>query len=144
MLELSSTFLGGEGGGGAGEEGGKVRVSSAYPAWRRAARLSYALSDVLAQVAGGEGDARVGDGVGGAPSPIAELLHRELSEWRERYLAPERLREEGHFVPEGVARLLREARQRGGPKEETSVLWRLICFQRWFARHHGGEGVAVR
>lgn len=78
MLELSSTFLGGEGGGGAGEEGGKARVSSAYPAWRRAARLSYALSDVLAQVAGGEGDARVGDGVGGAPSPIAELLQEML------------------------------------------------------------------
>jgi hypothetical protein len=23
--------------------------------------------------------------------------------------------------------------------EQTAMLWRLVCFQRWFARRHGGE-----
>jgi asparagine synthase (glutamine-hydrolysing) len=71
--------------------------------------------------------------------PIHALLARELRDWRARYLAPERLRAEGHLAPEGVARLLAEARRRGGAVEETSMLWRLVCFQRWFARRHGGE-----
>ena len=56
-----------------------------------------------------------------------------------RYLAPERLRAEGNLAPEGVARVLAEARRRGGPVEETAMLWRLVCFQRWFARRHGGD-----
>jgi asparagine synthase (glutamine-hydrolysing) len=71
--------------------------------------------------------------------PIANLLARELEEWRERYLAPARLREEGHLAPEGVARALAEARRRGGATEETALLWRLICFQRWLERQHGAE-----
>jgi asparagine synthase (glutamine-hydrolysing) len=71
--------------------------------------------------------------------PIHALLGRELAEWRARYLAPERLREEGNLAPEGVARLLAEAHERGGPGEETAMLWRLLCFQRWLARHHGDE-----
>jgi len=71
--------------------------------------------------------------------PIAKLLARELGEWRERYLAPARLRQEGHLAPEGVARSLTEARWRGGATEETELLWRLICFQRWLARHHGSD-----
>jgi asparagine synthase (glutamine-hydrolysing) len=71
--------------------------------------------------------------------PIHALLAQELREWRARYLAPERLRAEGQLAPEGVARVLAEARQRGGPTEETAMLWRLLCFQRWFARRHGSE-----
>jgi asparagine synthase (glutamine-hydrolysing) len=71
--------------------------------------------------------------------PIHRLLARELAEWRARYLAPDRLREEGNFAPDGIARVLADARERGGAREEATMLWRLLCFQRWFARHHGAE-----
>jgi asparagine synthase (glutamine-hydrolysing) len=71
--------------------------------------------------------------------PIAKLLARELGEWRRSYLAPARLRDEGHLAPEGVVRGLADARRRGGAAEETSLLWRLICFQRWLARQHGAD-----
>jgi asparagine synthase (glutamine-hydrolysing) len=69
--------------------------------------------------------------------PIGTLLERELAEWRGRYLAADRLREEGHLRPEGIDPMLAAARQRGGPEGEVTQLWRLLCFQRWFARHHG-------
>jgi len=71
--------------------------------------------------------------------PLGDLLAEDLPDWRARYLAPERLRAEGHLRPEGVPALLEDARRRGGAFEETNVLWRLLSFQRWFARRHGDE-----
>ena len=74
--------------------------------------------------------------------PLGRLLAQQLPAWRERYLAPERLREEGNLAPEGVEQLLREAWRRGDEQSGTALLWRLLCFQRWFARHHRGERAA--
>jgi len=74
--------------------------------------------------------------------PLGRLLAPQLGAWRARYLAPERLREEGHLAPDGVGRVLAEARRRGGERNETALLWRLLCFQRWFALHHRGEPLA--
>jgi asparagine synthase (glutamine-hydrolysing) len=71
--------------------------------------------------------------------PIETLLADELGRWTERYLAPARLAEDGVFDPEGGRRLL-EATRRAGPPGITP-LWFLLCFQRWFARVHRGEGV---
>jgi asparagine synthase (glutamine-hydrolysing) len=71
--------------------------------------------------------------------PIAGLLGPRLAEWRDRYLDPRRLREEGLLVPEGVTSLLADARRRDRAQGETLLLWRLLCFERWFARHHRGE-----
>jgi asparagine synthase (glutamine-hydrolysing) len=71
--------------------------------------------------------------------PVAALLGPRLSEWRARYLAPERLREEGLFAPEAVPGLLADARGRAGEEGETALVWRLLGFQRWFGRHHRGE-----
>ena len=69
--------------------------------------------------------------------PIHVLLERELREWSARYLAPDRLREEGFFDPVGVERLLAAARR---PEPvATTRLWFLLCFERWFARTHRGE-----
>ena len=65
----------------------------------------------------------------------------DLEEWKARYLAPERLREEGHLDPAGVEGLLAAGRLRGGADGETSRLWALLCFQRWFAHHHRGESL---
>ncbi|MEN8182352.1 MAG: asparagine synthase (glutamine-hydrolyzing) [Myxococcota bacterium] len=75
--------------------------------------------------------------------PITALLGDELRSWAKDYLEPGRLREEGHFAPEGVSRLLEEARRRGGEEQESEQLWRLLTFQRWFARHHGAERPAA-
>jgi asparagine synthase (glutamine-hydrolysing) len=71
--------------------------------------------------------------------PIEMLLAQELAEWPKRFLEPARLAEEGIFRPDGVALLLARARSR----EPIAVrrLWFLLCFQRWFARVHRGEGV---
>jgi asparagine synthase (glutamine-hydrolysing) len=70
--------------------------------------------------------------------PLHVLLERELRAWSERHLAPERLREDGFFDPSGAARLLAAAR-RSEPIAVTR-LWFLLCFQRWYARVHRGEG----
>jgi asparagine synthase (glutamine-hydrolysing) len=69
--------------------------------------------------------------------PLETLLAGELRRWTERYLAPERIAEEGVLDPEGVRRLVEAARpiDAVGP----APLWFLICFQRWFARQHRGE-----
>jgi asparagine synthase (glutamine-hydrolysing) len=72
--------------------------------------------------------------------PIRELLSQTLEKWRADYLAPTRLREEGHFSPDAVPRVLAEARERGGIDEEVNLLWRLICFQRWYERQHESAG----
>jgi asparagine synthase (glutamine-hydrolysing) len=68
--------------------------------------------------------------------PIETLLARELREWPKRYLAPERLAEEGHFDPRGAQALAASVLRPGAPKEP---LWFLLCFERWFARTHRGE-----
>lgn len=70
--------------------------------------------------------------------PIGELLQNELHQWKSEYLAPARLREEGLLDPARVPDLLREARVRGGASQETALLWRLLCFQRWFERQRRG------
>jgi asparagine synthase (glutamine-hydrolysing) len=69
--------------------------------------------------------------------PIQVLLERELSAWRARHLAPERVREDGLFDPAGVARLVAHATTR--EPVATTRLWFLLCFQRWYARVHRGE-----
>jgi asparagine synthase (glutamine-hydrolysing) len=71
--------------------------------------------------------------------PIATLLAQELTEWRRFYLEPRRLSEVGLLDPLGVKRVLDEARHRSGRHGEVAMLWRLICFERWFALHHRGE-----
>jgi asparagine synthase (glutamine-hydrolysing) len=73
--------------------------------------------------------------------PIHTLLAHEIRAWTDRYLDPARLREEGNFDPQGVERLVAAARRerRGVPYP----LWVLLCFQRWFARVHGGEGAGA-
>jgi len=69
--------------------------------------------------------------------PIATLLADELRRWPKKYLAPERLAEEGNLDPNGVQRLLVRIRARGSG--DVTPLWNLLCFQRWFARNHRGE-----
>jgi asparagine synthase (glutamine-hydrolysing) len=70
--------------------------------------------------------------------PIESLLTRELEAWSRRYLAPERLREEGLLDPDGVRHLVAAAQRH---PVGVSQLWSLLCFERWFARHHRGEGL---
>jgi len=74
--------------------------------------------------------------------PIHQLLARELVEWQRLYLAPSRLAEEGNLSPDGVAGLLGLARGRFDHALRAAVLWRLVSFQRWFARRHRGEAAA--
>ncbi|MFQ5515274.1 MAG: asparagine synthase (glutamine-hydrolyzing) [Myxococcota bacterium] len=69
--------------------------------------------------------------------PIRTVLDRDLDEWIRTYLAPARLAEEGNLDPAAVVSMLSVAR-RGGPQAESEV-WRLVCFQRWFAWTHRGE-----
>ena len=71
--------------------------------------------------------------------PLELLLRDEIALWKARHLAPARLAEDGLLEPHGVERLVRDSRPfaAGG----TSPLWYLLCFQRWFARHHRGEAL---
>jgi len=69
--------------------------------------------------------------------PIHILLREELRSWRDHYLAPERLAEEGLFDPDGVHQLLEAAR--GSDRIAATRLWCLLCFERWLARTHRGE-----
>ena len=71
--------------------------------------------------------------------PIDTLLARELGEWQERYLAPARLADEGNLDPAGVARFLADLQRRPTGRTRAEGLWRLLCFQRWYARNHCGE-----
>ncbi|HVH04961.1 MAG TPA: asparagine synthase (glutamine-hydrolyzing) [Myxococcota bacterium] len=68
--------------------------------------------------------------------PIESLLATELRDWPKRYLSAERLAEAGHFDPAGAELLTHAALAPDAPKEQV---WYLLCFQRWFARVHGGE-----
>jgi asparagine synthase (glutamine-hydrolysing) len=69
--------------------------------------------------------------------PIHELLARELGEWTQRYLCPERISEEGIFDAASFPRLLGTSARSDALAAER--LWILLCFARWFARHHRGE-----
>jgi asparagine synthase (glutamine-hydrolysing) len=71
--------------------------------------------------------------------PVARLLGPRLAQWRALYLDPRRLHEEGLLAPEGVQRLLAQARRRDPAEGETHLLWKLLCFERWFSRHLRGE-----
>ncbi len=69
--------------------------------------------------------------------PLRSLLGPELDAWKKKYLSRERLEEEGIFDPIGIARVLRaEGKSQGQADDE---LWRLLCFQRWYAANHRGE-----
>ena len=71
--------------------------------------------------------------------PIHQLLARELRAWRDHYLAPDRLAEEGHFDPAAVGTAV------AGLALDEPVgaerLWLRLCFQRWFAHTHRGEAL---
>ncbi len=71
--------------------------------------------------------------------PLHVLLEAELRAWRERYLAPERLAEEGLLDPSGVRRLLDAARRRRDAAFEATLRWRVLCFERWLAHTQRGE-----
>lgn len=71
--------------------------------------------------------------------PIESLLREQFPSWRKRFLDPARLAEEGLIDPAAAARLV----PAGAPRDagEAERLWFLLCFERWFARHHRGEGL---
>jgi asparagine synthase (glutamine-hydrolysing) len=69
--------------------------------------------------------------------PIRSLLGAELDEWISRYLAPDRLAQEGILDPDAVTQMVSSTRRAG--KQAESEIWRLLCFQRWLARNHLGE-----
>ena len=69
--------------------------------------------------------------------PVHELLAAEFRSWTERYLAPDRLREEGHLDADATGRLV--AGLDPSDPQGAERLWFLVCFERWFARNHRGE-----
>jgi len=69
--------------------------------------------------------------------PIQALMPDELRRWREHYLSPSRIAEEGLIDPAGATALLKEA-QRDEPVA-TKRLWHLLSFERWYAFAHWGE-----
>ena len=73
--------------------------------------------------------------------PVHMLLQLELREWAERHLTPARLAEDGILDPAGVAGLRASIERHPDARTRTEVVWRLVCFQRWFARTHRGEAL---
>lgn len=71
--------------------------------------------------------------------PIHSLLSDTLTRWKGTYLAPDRIRSEGHLTVEGVEALLAAGGRRPTGRSRAEALWRLLCFQRWFAKTHLGE-----
>jgi len=71
--------------------------------------------------------------------PVQELLAEELRRWTERYLACDRLREEGLLDADATGRLAAQL-DRGDP-QGAERLWFLLCFERWYARTHRGESL---
>jgi asparagine synthase (glutamine-hydrolysing) len=68
--------------------------------------------------------------------PLASWLRGELAPLIHEYLAPARVREQGIFDPELVARAVRNFRE-GGPgndRLDMQKLWYLISFQLWHQR----------
>lgn len=69
--------------------------------------------------------------------PLQRLLGEEMQGWERRYLTPDRLAEERLLQPAAVRRSVdRLDLRRSG---DARILWHLLCFERWFARHHRGE-----
>ena len=66
---------------------------------------------------------------------IDRLIGDRLEQWVSTFLSEQRVRDEGFFAPDRIA-ALREA-----PRDFLTVmrLWRLVCFERWYALHHLGE-----
>lgn len=71
--------------------------------------------------------------------PLHVLLAERIDEWTAEFLAPRRLKTQGILDPAGVAGLIGEAGARFDAVVRASVIWRLLCFQRWFAYHHEGR-----
>jgi len=71
--------------------------------------------------------------------PFHTLLAADLAAWSARYLAPARLAEEGNLDPGGVARLRATVDRHPDPRVRSQLVWRLLCFQRWFGHVHRGE-----
>jgi len=69
--------------------------------------------------------------------PIRSLIGPELERWTKHYLASPRITEEGMLDPVAVQRMVDYTRSRGSAGD--SALWRLLCFERWFAVNHRGE-----
>jgi len=61
--------------------------------------------------------------------PIKNWLRQEFRALVEQYLAPERLRREGIFVPELVERLWQE--HLGNRANHSHLLWSLLVFEQW-------------
>ncbi len=62
--------------------------------------------------------------------PVARWLRCELAPLADRLLAPDRLRRQGLFRPEEVAR--RMAEHRAGVRDHRKPLWTLLMFQLWY------------
>jgi asparagine synthase (glutamine-hydrolysing) len=63
--------------------------------------------------------------------PVAKWLRDDLRDAVRESLSPERLRSQGLFDPQGVARLLEE--HNSGVRDHRKQLWALFAFQQW---HH--------
>jgi len=74
--------------------------------------------------------------------PIHALLKKQIDGWKVHHLDPRRLRDQGLLDPAGVEALLADARARFDPVIGATALWRLLCFQRWYAWNHLGERAA--
>ncbi|MBN2713529.1 MAG: asparagine synthase (glutamine-hydrolyzing) [Planctomycetes bacterium] len=68
----------------------------------------------------------------GFASPIGEWLRGPLREWAGDLLAPERLRREGYFNAEVVARKWKE--HLSGKRGWQAYLWTVLMFQQWRER----------
>lgn len=64
--------------------------------------------------------------------PVARWLRGPLAPLLDRLLAPDRLRRQGLFRPEEVARRIREHRE--GVRDHRKPLWTLLMFQLWHER----------
>jgi asparagine synthase (glutamine-hydrolysing) len=65
--------------------------------------------------------------------PAAAWLRGELAPFARETLATDRLRRQGYFRPEAVARLLDD--HAGGREDLSRQLWGLLAFTLWYERH---------
>ena len=69
----------------------------------------------------------------GFAMPVAHWLNSELRDLVHDMLAPERIRRQGLFDSEYVSSLLREHSSQ--QRDNRKLLWTLLVFQLWYARH---------